>query len=423
MAETQSTTGAPKRKPTKLSETQPVTSRTSVGTTRRSPISMPKLSQPQKNLSGRPKLPNWVLSVVLAFAAGVFGAAAYMNFMPQSVKNKVEQSKQVTLQENSAVIDLVKKVGPSVVSINTSSQVQSFFGTQEQKGAGTGVIVKEDGLILTNKHVVEGAASVTVTGTDGKQYAGKVLATDPTNDIAFVKVNASGLPAAELGDSDRVEVGQRAIAIGNALGEYDNTVTTGVISGKKRPVQASDGQGNSETLTNLFQTDAAINPGNSGGPLLNIDGQVIGINTAVAGGTAQNIGFAIPINEVKSALDSVIARGNIVRPYIGVRYVMINESFAQRNNLGIKEGALLRGDTNTLAVVPNSPGAKAGLREGDIITKIDGQAITTDNPLQNVISKQKVGDTVAVTVYRDGREQDIKVKLEEAPQQQLQQGQ
>ncbi len=360
--------------------------------------------------------PSWLVMAIIAFVAGVLGAGLYMRFVPASVRSTVEQSKQVTLQENSAVIDLVKKVGPSVVSINTSSQVQSFFGTQEQKGAGTGVIVKEDGLILTNKHVIEGASTVTVTATDGKQYDGKVLATDPTNDIAFVKVNASGLPAAELGDSDRVEVGQRAIAIGNALGEYDNTVTTGVISGKKRPVQASDGQGNSETLTNLFQTDAAINPGNSGGPLLNIDGQVIGINTAVAGGTAQNIGFAIPINEVKSALDSVVARGTIVRPYLGVRYVMINDSFAQRNNLSIKEGALLRGDTNTLAVVPNSPAAKAGLREGDIVTKINGQAITSENPLQNVVSKQKVGDTVTVTVYRDGREQDIKVKLEEAPQ-------
>jgi serine protease Do len=267
----------------------------------------------------KPQAPGLLVSVALAFVAGVLGAALYVNFMPQTAKNKIEESKQVTLQENSATIDLVKKVGPSVVSINTSSTVQSFFGEQQQKGAGTGVIVSSDGLVLTNKHVVEGASTVTVTNTEGKQYEGKILALDPANDIAFVKVEATGLPAAELGDSDAVEVGQRAIAIGNALGEYDNTVTTGVISGKRRPVQAADGAGNSETLTNLFQTDAAINPGNSGGPLLNIEGKVIGINTAVAGGTAQNIGFAIPINQVKGALDSVKTRGQIIRPYIGVR--------------------------------------------------------------------------------------------------------
>lgn len=368
---------------------------------------------PQKS-SG---LPSWLTTVMIAFVAGILGAGLYLRFVPASARSTVEQSKQVTLQENSATIDLVKKVGPSVVSINTSSQVQSYFGAQEQKGAGTGVIVKSDGLILTNKHVVEGASTVTVTTTEGKQLDGKVLATDPSNDIAFVKVNANGLPAAELGDSDAVEVGQKAIAIGNALGEYNNTVTTGVISGKSRPVQASDGQGNTETLSNLFQTDAAINPGNSGGPLLNIDGQVIGINTAVASGNnAQNIGFAIPINEVKSALDSVIAKGTIVRPYLGVRYVMITPTFAQNNKLSIKEGALLRGDTDTLAVLPNSPGAKAGLREGDIITKVNGTAVTTQNPLQNVVGKQKVGDTVTITVYRDGKEQDITVKLEEAPQ-------
>lgn len=380
----------------------------------------PEPAEPPRpvNYSSRPQSApagmNLVVVFLVAFVAGILGAGLYARYAPASNNSTVEQSKQVTLQENSATIDLVKKVGPSVVSINTSSQVQGFFGSQEQKGAGTGVIVKDDGLILTNKHVVEGASTVTVIMNDGKQYDGKVLATDPTNDIAFVKVSASGLPAADLGDSDKVEVGQRAIAIGNALGEYDNTVTTGVISGKKRPVQASDGQGNTETLTNLFQTDAAINPGNSGGPLLNIEGQVIGINTAVASGNnAQNIGFAIPINEVKGALDSVVAKGTIVRPYLGVRYVMITPTFAEKNQLTVKEGALLRGDTETLAVLPNSPAAKAGLREGDIIIKINGTAVTTDSPLQNVVARQKAGDTVTVTYVRDGKEQTTQVKLEE----------
>lgn len=365
----------------------------------------------------KPASPGWGLTIVLAFVTGVLGAALYMRFMPIAERSAIEQSKQVTLQENSATIDLVKKVGPSVVSINTSTTVQSYFGAQEQQGAGTGVIVSSDGLILTNKHVVEGAAAVTVTNIEGKQYEGKILAVDSANDIAFVKVEATGLPAAELGDSDKVEVGQRAIAIGNALGEYSNTVTTGVISGKQRPVQASDGQGRTETLTNLFQTDAAINPGNSGGPLLNIDGQVIGINTAVASGNnAQNIGFAIPINQIKSALESVKTRGIIVRPYIGVRYVMLTESFAERNQLPVKEGALLRGDDQTLAVIAGSPAAKAGLREGDIVTKVNNVEVTRDNPLQSVIVGFSPGNVVHITYWRDGREQTVDVKLEEAPQ-------
>lgn len=361
--------------------------------------------------------PGWGLTVILAFVAGVVGAALYMRFMPVTERSAVEQSKQVTLQENSATIDLVKKVGPSVVSINTSTTVQSYFGAQEQQGAGTGVIVTSDGIILTNKHVVEGASTVTVTNTEGEQYEGKILAIDSANDIAFVKVDATDLPAADLGDSDKVDVGQRAIAIGNALGEYSNTVTTGVISGKQRPVQASDGQGRTETLTNLFQTDAAINPGNSGGPLLNIDAQVIGINTAVASGNnAQNIGFAIPINQIKSALESVKTRGIIVRPYIGVRYVMLTESFAERNQLPVKEGALLRGDDQTLAVIVGSPAAKAGLREGDIITKVNNVDVTRDNPLQSVIVGFSPGNVVSITYWRDGREQKVDVKLEEAPQ-------
>ncbi|MDQ5944456.1 MAG: hypothetical protein QG658_524 [Patescibacteria group bacterium] len=378
------------------------------------PINIGATKKPVAKSSGGP---GWGLTVLLAFIAGVFGAALFVRFMPASQQSAIEQSKQVTLQENSATIDLVKKVGPSVVSINTSTTVQSFFGAEEQQGAGTGVIVSSDGLILTNKHVVQGASTVTVTNTDGKQFEGKILALDAANDIAFIKVEATGLPAADLGDSDKVEVGQRAIAIGNALGEYSNTVTTGVISGKQRPVQASDGQGNTETLTNLFQTDAAINPGNSGGPLLNIEGQVIGINTAVASGNnAQNIGFAIPINQVKSALESVKTRGIIVRPYIGVRYVMLTDSFAERNNLPVKQGALLRGDDQTIAVISGSPAAKAGLREGDIITKINDKEITRDNPLQSVVVGFSPGDTVKVTYWRDGKEQTVDVKLEEAPQ-------
>lgn len=357
-----------------------------------------------------------LITIVAAFLAGILGAGFYARFVPSTLSNSIEQSKQVTLQENSATIDIVKKVGPSVVSITTSSTQQNIFGySQDQQGAGTGIIVTSDGLILTNKHVVKGAQKFTVTLTDGAQYEGTVAAQDPTNDIAFIRIKATGLTAAEIGDSDKVEVGQKVVAIGNALGEFANTVTTGVISGKSRPIQASDGQGNSEQLSNLFQTDAAINPGNSGGPLVNIEGQVIGLNTAVAG-SAQNIGFAIPINEVKSDIATVKEKGTIVRAYLGVRYVMITEAFAQRNNLSIKEGALLRGDSETLAVVANSPAAKAGLREGDIVTKLGDKDVTQKNTLQSALSAYKVGDSITVTYFRDGKSQTTQVKLEEAPQ-------
>ncbi len=357
-----------------------------------------------------------LLSIVLAFVAGLIGAALYIRFAPARLTNNSTENKQVILQEESATIDLVKKVGPAVVSITTTGTAQSIFGLQQQQqGAGTGIVVTTDGLILTNKHVVEGANKFTVTTTDGKQYDGTLVTTDPSNDIAFLRIQASGLTAAEIGDSDQVQVGQKVVAIGNALGEFANTVTTGVISGKSRPIEASNGQGGSEQLNNLFQTDAAINPGNSGGPLVNIEGQVIGVNTAMAGSGAQNIGFAIPINEVKNDIASVKDKGTIVRPYLGVRYVMITEAFAKRNNLPMSEGALLRGDTETLAVVPNSPAAKAGLREGDIITKLGGKDINTQNTLQSVLASQKVGDTVTVEFYRDGKTQSVQVTLEAAP--------
>lgn len=376
---------------------------------------LPVKSKPvRKPKSTKPSL---VMMALISFLSGVLGAGLY-GYATKStpVANLVAQNKQVTLQENSATIDLVKKVSPSVVSITTSSAVRSIFGlNQSQQGAGTGIIVTSDGLILTNKHVVEGASSFTVTTTDGRQYTGKLIATDPANDVAFLRVEASGLQAAELGDSDKVEVGQRVVAIGNALGQFANTVTTGVISGKSRPIEASDGSGGMEQLTNLFQTDAAINPGNSGGPLLNIEGQVIGINTAIAGQNAQNIGFAIPINEVKTTLDTVKTTGKIERPYLGVRYVMLTQAFAERNNLPVKEGALLRGDDQTLAVVSGSPAQKAGLREGDIITKIGDKDVNTKTPLSNVVVQFKVGQTVDVKYYRDGNEQTAKVTFEVSP--------
>ncbi len=379
-----------------------------------SPIITPSRAKSQRVALSPKKI--LILTVLASFVSGVLGAAVFTRTLSLSPQSIINQNRQVTLQENSATIDLVKNVGPSVVSITTSSTSQSIFGlNQQQSGAGTGMIVTSDGLILTNKHVVEGATGFTVTLSDGKQYPAKLVTTDPSNDVAFLRIEANDLKAVDLADSDQVVVGQRVVAIGNALGEFANTVTEGVISGKSRPIEASDGQGSTEQLSNLFQTDAAINPGNSGGPLVNIEGQVIGMNTAVAG-SAQNIGFAIPINEVKAAIASVKDKGTIERAYLGVQFVMLTDAFATRNNLPIKEGALLRGDSQTLAVLSNSPAAKAGLQEGDIITRVGDADINTKKTLQSALTGYKPGDTVKVTYYRGNDKKTADVKLEAAPQ-------
>jgi len=375
------------------------------------------------NTSGSQKINNsntklYVVVAVIALVAGLLGAVIGTVILRKLPSNVINQSKQVVIDEQTAVTNVAKKVGPSVVSIVASSdQYNPYTGgsSSNQTGAGTGIIVSADGLILTNKHVVQGGDSFTIVTSDNKEFKNaKVIATDPANDIAFMKVDAKELKPAELGDSDQVEVGQSVVAIGNALGQFQNTVTTGVISGKSRPITASGGDGSAEKLTNLFQTDAAINPGNSGGPLVDIEGRVIGINTAVAG-SAENIGFAIPINDAKASLESVQKNGKITRAYLGVRYVMLNEQIAQANNLPSNEGALVYVRGNQFAVVPNSPAAKAGIKEGDIITKFDGQPVNEENPLNSYINKKKPGESATLTVLRDGKEQQIKVTFEEAP--------
>jgi len=360
--------------------------------------------------------------------------------------------KVVTVKEESAVITAVDKVSPAVVSIIITKNLpnirqynnpfgseffRQFFGsdfpgffeqapqdnnqqnqggtTKQEIGGGTGFIITKDGFIVTNKHViVDSEADYTVLMNDGKKYPAKVLASDPVIDIAVLKINAANLPTVELGDSTNLKVGQSVIAIGNALGEFRNTVSTGVISGLARSVTAGGAGIGSEQLINVIQTDASINPGNSGGPLLNIAGQVIGINTAMAQG-AQNIGFAIPINEVKSTIESVQKTGRIIRPWLGVRYVIINKAIADANKLAVDYGAIIaRGQNATdLAVIPGSPADKAGLAENDIILKINGQKITEENPLANIVAKLKPGDEITLRVMHQGKEKDIKVKLEE----------
>ncbi|HBB36955.1 MAG TPA: hypothetical protein DEB07_02215 [Candidatus Moranbacteria bacterium] len=346
--------------------------------------------------------------------------------------------------EESAVTASVEKASPAVVSIIVSKDIpkmQDFFSdpfgfdpffnpfgssqrqqqnqgeTEKQEiGGGSGFIVSKDGLIVTNKHVVsDQEAEYTVMTNDEKKHAAKVMAIDPVNDVAILKIEAgNNLPVLELADSGNLKIGQTVIAIGNSLGEFRNTVSKGIISGLKRNVTAGDGFGQAETLSEVIQTDAAINPGNSGGPLLNISGQVIGVNVAMAQG-AENIGFALPINIVKKGIESVKSKGKIVQPYIGVRYIPITEEIKKANNLPYGYGALvLRGQKVTdFAVVPGSPADKAGLTENDIILEINGVKIDEKNLLSDQIAKSNVGDTINLKIWHKGEEKTVQVKLEE----------
>lgn len=356
------------------------------------------------------------LSLVFGIVGGLVGGYFLVRYLPGAIP----VSKQsVVLQESSAAVDVAKQVSPSVVSITSQSTGFSFFGSsQTEQGAGTGIIVSSNGLIMTNNHVIAGASELDVFTSDGHEYKNaKVVAADTNNDLAFVQISASGLPAAKLGDSSTVQVGTEVIAIGNALGQYQNTVTQGIISGVGRPVQAGDEEGGStEQLQNLFQTDAAINPGNSGGPLVDVRGDVIGINTAVAS-DAQGIGFAIPINEAKQELQQVQSSGNISRPYLGVRYIPVTQAFASDNNLPVTNGAYVTGDqsSGTSAVVSGSPADKAGLKQGDIITKVGGQAIDQNHSLSTLIGNHNVGDKVQLTFLRNGKTQTATVTLAQEP--------
>ena len=289
-------------------------------------------------------------------------------------------------------------------------------GTEKREvGGGSGFIVSENGLVVTNKHVViDEKAEYTVFTADGEKHPAKVLATDPIQDLALLQIEGSNFQSAKLGDSDGVKLGQTAIAIGNALSEYSNTVSVGVISGLARTVTAS-GQGiGTEIIRGVLQTDAAINPGNSGGPLLNLRGEVIGINTAMAV-DAQSIGFAIPINNAKRAIQSVKNTGKISVPYLGVRFLPVTEEIAKEQKLKVGEGAILRGAEDGPAIIPDSPAAKAGLQAEDIVLEVNKQKVTTDKPLLSLIQNYSVGDEITLKVWRGEKELEIKIKLEERP--------
>ncbi|MBI5134724.1 trypsin-like peptidase domain-containing protein [Candidatus Uhrbacteria bacterium] len=286
-------------------------------------------------------------------------------------------------------------------------------------GGGTGFIVSEDGLVLTNKHVIgDQSARYIAVLSSGESKDLTVVAVDPINDLAVARLPEGKYPALPLGDSGVIRIGQTVIAIGNTLSQYQNTVTKGVISGLgRRIVAGSQLGGGSEVIEQALQTDAAINPGNSGGPLLTLDGAVIGINTAINQG-GQSIGFAIPSNLAKQVLESVQKYGRIVRPWVGVRYLLIDKDFAAVKRLAVDHGAYIsRGaEGQDLAVVPGSPADKAGLKEGDVIVSVNGKDVTTQSPLGSMIAQFQPGDRVTFKVMRGDNIMEVKVELGEFKQ-------
>ncbi len=395
--------------------------------------------------------------VLVSFISGTLGAVFAPAFLAKTdlallpgvtdsrqspVETQIIQER--IIQEDSLIVEIVEKTSPAVVSIVATKDVPSvrntnpfglpfFFldplqydgeegdGSQEGEterqrvGSGTGFFVTEDGLIVTNKHVVsDEAADYTVLLLGGKEYPATVLARDPVHDLAIIKVEGSGFPTLELGDSDALKAGQTVIAIGNSLGEFANSVSKGIISGLGRNLVAGSGFGDEEQLTDIIQTDAAINPGNSGGPLLDVSGRVIGVNVAVAR-AAENVGFALPSNQLKRIVEDVKTTGKISSAYLGVRYSIIDQQAQEDNSLPFDYGAIvLRGTRPTeFAVIPGSPADKAGIVENDIILEIDGQRIDTEHPLGNVLAKYRPGDEVTVKLWHKGETKDIKVLLEE----------
>lgn len=366
-----------------------------------------------KGLSNR-RITILVLVLAIVFAGAFLYDHFYYNngvqLTPQTtVGYDGNQTQTATEQTVASVFD---KVSPSVVSIVTNTTAQTYYGVTDAQAAGTGIIVSSDGYILTNKHVVSGAKSVQVITADGTTYANvTIVGTDPLNDVAYLKIkDAKGLTAATLGDSSTVRIGQSVVAIGNALGQYQNTVTSGIISGTGRPVEAGDSTGSStESLTDLLQTDAAINSGNSGGPLLNMAGQVIGINTAVAQ-DAQGIGFSIPINSTKGTLKGVLAGNGVKRAYLGVRYLPITPEVAKQYNLSVTQGAYVYGE-NTVSVEQGGPADKAGIKEKDIIMKVNGLSVGKNGGVSSLIGAYAPGDTISITILRDGNERQVNVTL------------
>jgi len=351
---------------------------------------------------------------------------------PEKTLAQVNQAEVAVNVPQNYVSDVVNRVGNSVVRIDASRTVatntspmfndpffRQFFGSQMpnipqekvQRGFGSGFVVSSDGLILTNAHVVDGSDQVNITLKDGRTFEGKVMGTDSLTDVAVIKIEAEDLPAVSFADSEQLQPGEWAIAIGNPLG-LDNTVTTGIVSATGR---SSSQIGVADKRVSFIQTDAAINPGNSGGPLLNAQGEVIGINTAIIQ-NAQGLGFAIPVNTARDIAEELIAKGKVEHPYLGIQMAGITpelrKQFQSRKNidLGTDKGVII------VDVVSNSPADRAGLKSGDVISQIEEKAIAGAEDVQTAVAKTKVNSEITLQVQRSGKIQDIEVQVGILPQ-------
>lgn len=361
---------------------------------------------------------NHFATFVSLLAVALSGTALYYTYNRPTTSifhsSNSASNNAATFAEGS-ISEIANSVSKSVVSIITNtSTTGSFFTGQVSQAAGTGFILSSDGYIATNKHVVANATKIGVILDDGSTYEDvELIGTDPINDFAIIKIkDVKDLTPIKIGDSKTTNIGQQVVAIGNALGTYQNSVTSGIISGKGRSLTASDSSRTTyETLSDMIQTDAAINGGNSGGPLVNAAGEVIGINTAYAS-QGNNVGFAIPINSVKGIMAGVLKDGKFERAVLGVRYQTITPLIAKEKKLDVTAGAYVKGSNNASAVIKGSAGDKAGIKDGDIITAVNGTKIGTAGSLGSLIGEYAVGDTVKLEVYRDKKYIELNVKLE-----------
>lgn len=437
---------------------------------------IPQYNSAQKPDAGRLKLGSGlIVSIVvvsllagaLSGFAGGFYAQKYSSRLNSLLadgsmgQNSNKSSNSVGLNpSNQSIVNVVKQASPAVVSITISEQVSniaqnnpgfdapfgfggSFFnfggspyssgsgdgssgnsgsnsaGTSgssyQEVAAGSGFFVTSDGLILTNKHVVSDSnAKYTVTTNDGKNYDAKVVATDPINDLALVKISISGAPTLQFDDSSQIQIGEQVIAIGNSLGQYQNTVTSGIVSGIGRTIDASSDEGSSEELDGVIQTDAAINPGNSGGPLLDAVGRVVGVNTAMDQ-QGELLGFAIPSDYAQRDIQIYQKEGKIIKPFLGISYVEIDQGVQQQYNLSVNSGAYVTASQGASPVVKGSAADKAGIQDGDIITAVDGQAINAENTLAGLLQQYNPGQTITLSIIRNGKSMQLQATLGTTP--------
>lgn len=397
--------------------------------------------KPHKLHAGQPKTPNWGRSIAFILlgagltAGGIYGVKPTVN-QPAIAQTPVTNPglASIAVTNPDFITKVVQQVGPSVVRIDATKTVESrlpqefnnplfqqFFGDQVpspqrrvERGLGSGFIVSADGQIITNAHVVDGADTVQVSLKDGRKFTGRVLGADPVTDVAVVKIDASDLPLAKLSNSDQVQPGEWAIAIGNPLG-LDNTVTAGIVSATSR---SSGDAGIPDKRVDFIQTDAAINPGNSGGPLLNQNGEVIGVNTAIRA-DAQGIGFAIPSNTVTRIADQLARSGKVEHAYLGIQMVALSPELKQQINSDPNSGLSGNEDRGVLVakVMPDSPAEKAGLRSGDVIHQVNGQEVTNANQIQKIVESSQVGSDLQVSFKRDGQDMTLNIKTESLPSQ------